>query len=691
MGLPDSLNSSHKHHLLTSFKHVDDLLSDIESILASSTSMSPFPKYRQAILPVQIKVVQDYIARIRAQMIQVLKSQDISPPDPQFAATRSVRVNLEFAEIAFDECGPDALRGYGPVPDPLIPELNGMVEEMRSLLRKLRTYLAQDIGQDPQARLQRLDGTTAEIALLKTLERIINERGLVEFRSALAIILDKLESNSFQIALFGRVSSGKSSLLNHILGMDVLPVGVNPITAVPTRIMHGPEPALTVSYLDRSTERLEIGRLSEFVSEQFNPGNSKHVMRIVVDWPAQRLQDGVVFVDTPGLGSLATAGAAETLAYLPQCDLGVVLVDAGSTLNQEDLSTLQSLDQAAIPAMVLLSKADLHGPEDRDRLMEYITNQISSKLGLKLAVHPVSIKGECTKLLDEWFEKEIQPLCGRHQESAQQSVRRKTGALCEAVEAALKVRVELTAKGSKEQRENLQYAEAHLRKATGEFEVVNTFCLRASEEIRTLGRMGLSRAATDVAQRWFSEGAKEANTRDVVVRNLVETATEGANQVYRKIQGLGQDLSRALVAAASALQVDAPRDENLASVVKEMPRLDLGPIEVNLHRGFLAVLGEAWVRRQVEKKLRGQVGPAVDEAFQRYGRVLESWSRRMLAELRRQFDAHADGYRAQLERLAGTGTAGPDETDAIRRDLKTLSRFHSGQPVVPAHQILDIH
>ncbi len=509
----DALNSSHKHHLLTSFKYVDELLSDVESILLSSTSKSPFPRYRADLSPVQIKVVQDYIARIRAQMIQVLKSRGISPPERRVGATHAIRVNLEFTTIAFDDCRPAALRGYGEVPESAIPELDGLLEEMRSLVRKLITYLAQDVGQDPKARLQRLESTTDEIALLKTLEPIINERGLVEFRPALSIILDKLESHNFQIALFGRVSSGKSSLLNHVLEIDVLPVGVNPITTVPTRITHGPEPALTVTYLDRKQERVEIARLPEFVSEQFNAGNVKHVTRIVVELPSRRLQDGVVFVDTPGLGSLATVGATETLAYLPQCDLGVVLVDAGSTLTQEDVSTLQSLYEAAIPAFVLLSKADLLSAEDRDRSVKYISDQISSQLGLKLAVHPVSIKGEYTRLLDEWFEHEIQPLCERHQELAQQSVRRKTGALREAVEAALKVRTELAEKGSKEEKNHLRVTETELRKATGKFEEVSTFCLRASDEIRVLGRIGLSRAAIEVAQLWSSKDARADRNR----------------------------------------------------------------------------------------------------------------------------------------------------------------------------------
>lgn len=130
----------------------------------------------------------------------------------------------------------------------------------------------------------------------------------------------------------------------------------DPITTVPARIVHSSALRLTVSCADRKPERIEISRLPEFVSEEFNPGNGKRVTRIVVELPSSRLRDGITPVDTPGLGSLATAGAAETLAYLPRCDLGVVLIDAGSTLTTEDLATLRNLYEAAIPARVLSPK-----------------------------------------------------------------------------------------------------------------------------------------------------------------------------------------------------------------------------------------------------------------------------------------------------------------------------------------------
>ena len=69
---------------------------------------------------------------------------------------------------------------------------------------------------------------------------------------------------------------------------DILPVGVNPITAVPTRLMYGCAPRLTVSYADKSPEYLDISQVPEFVSERHNTGNFKHVTRIVVELPSER-------------------------------------------------------------------------------------------------------------------------------------------------------------------------------------------------------------------------------------------------------------------------------------------------------------------------------------------------------------------------------------------------------------------
>jgi GTP-binding protein EngB required for normal cell division len=284
------------------------------------------------------------------------------------------------------------------------------------------------------------------------------------------MIAERLESHRFEIAVFGRVSSGKSSLLNHILRTAVLPVGVNPITAVPTRLIHGPEAVLTVSYADRRTERLAIGCLPEFASEVNNPTNVKGVVRLVVELPSERLKSGLGFVDTPGLGSLAAAGAAETLAYLPQCDLGVVLIAAGTPLNHEDLATIRLLYEAAIPVKVLLSKADLLVPADLESALAYTAGEMRTELGVKIDVHPISTAASHAQLVEQWFAGELAPLYEKHQELAQESIRGKSGALREAVEAALQAQLNGATAGQTLQKEDLLTLERELREAAGKLE-----------------------------------------------------------------------------------------------------------------------------------------------------------------------------------------------------------------------------
>jgi GTP-binding protein EngB required for normal cell division len=461
-----------------------------------------------------------------------------------------------------------------------------------------------------------------------------------------------------------------------------LPVGVNPITAVPTRIVHGPEAVIRVKYLDRQEETLEVSKLPDLVSEEFNPGNSKHATRIVVEIPSRHLETGVVFVDTPGLGSLATSGAAETLAYLPQCDLGVVLVDAGSTLGAEDISTVRRLNEAAIPAQVLLSKADLLTAEERLRSIDYISSQMANHLGLNVPVFAVSTRGEDLLLLRRWFEREIQPLCARHREMSRRSLVRKVGALREAVMAALKVRLDSFGDGPGRRREQLESAESRLRRAAGRFEEVNAWNLRASDEIRSLGGIGLARAAHRIAHDWSSHETPEVDPKRRVADSLDGIASEAARQIADKLQEFAHELSYALGCAAGVLEVAvAPVEEDLSSVAREMPRWDFGTLEVALRPGAFAFLGERFLRNQIGKELRRQIGQEVRNSFERYSRITKYWTERALSELRRRFDAHADGYRSQIERLTNLARAGPEESEGLRHDLEALSDEHPEEPI----------
>ena len=86
-------------------------------------------------------------------------------------------------------------------------------------------YVRQELGTNLETRLRKLEATGYDVALLRLIEQLVTRHGLVEFRPRIDSLASRLEDNNLEVALFGRVSSGKSSLLNALLNMDVLPVG----------------------------------------------------------------------------------------------------------------------------------------------------------------------------------------------------------------------------------------------------------------------------------------------------------------------------------------------------------------------------------------------------------------------------------------------------------------------------------
>lgn len=413
---PGELNRSQRLHLRVSCEYIDKLLGEIEEIIRSPESKSPFPRYANDVSPAEIRVLEHYIRRLRTQLVRTLAWQRISPSNPEIPARRAILTHLNFVGIALDDLRPKEMRGGGPLSSEVADQLNGVVHELRTLEEEMERLLRMNPGTSPEARLDRLETSGHDVALLRTLREVIERNGMHEFRARLNLLLTSLEEQTFEIALFGRVSSGKSSLLNALLGSDVLPVGTTPITAVPVRLQYGESTSASISFSDGHTECTDPGTFASMVSETGNPSNEKCITRALVRLPSPRLREGVALVDTPGLGSLARSGARETLAYLPACDLALLLIDAGGTLNEEDVETLRLLYEAGIPSFVLLSKADLLSEIDLARTIHYTEQRLKEQLHASLNVHPVSALPERVAWLDSFYRFHLDPLFERAHE-----------------------------------------------------------------------------------------------------------------------------------------------------------------------------------------------------------------------------------------------------------------------------------
>jgi GTP-binding protein EngB required for normal cell division len=682
----ETLNPYQANRLRVTCQYIDKILGEIEGILNTATSGAAFPRYSDDVLPAQRRTIEDYIARVRAQLVRVLDGQGIDRGKPFVPASRAVHVHLGAIDIAIEELKPEYMRGYGAVPEGVARELNGIVGELSALISRFDRYLSVGVGEDLKARVERLERTGSDLQLLKTIEEIVRQHGLIEFRPSITAILDRAEDKSFEIAVFGRVSSGKSSLLNAILETNALPVGVTPITAVPTRIVHGDKPSLKVWFSEAPAKTLDVAQLPEFATEEHNPGNQKHVSRLVLTLSSRRLEGGVSFVDTPGLGSLAASGAAETLAYLPKCDLGVMLIDAGSTLTADDLQTIMMLQQAAIPVHVLLSKADLLEPRDRERILRYVTEHIASECRLNIPVHPVSVMPSCRGMLDDWFNQDISPLYQRSQELRVASLRRKIGALRDSVAAALESRLNRRGSSGGQSRDRARAAEALLRKATGAIEEVQTANRRYAER----SGADVSAAIADAAKRFlhaWSNGSYGVVVSGQLVRDsLTQFVHLQARKLQSDIAALATQLATALRQCAADLEIpDVPTEDEFRSLVRGAPVFESPSFSLNVSRPRVTgLLGERAVERSVRAQISRGLPPEFYTAHESYWQLAKSWSDSVSRQLKSKFEDYAESYRAQAEQLLGERQATEGETRNIQESLTRIrARGSSTEELVP--------
>jgi hypothetical protein len=448
-----------------------------------------------------------------------------------------------------------------------------------------------------------------------------------------------------------------------------------------------------------------VSRLVEFSTEQQNPANAKHVTRIQVLVPARRLREGVTFVDTPGLGSLATTGAEETVAYLPKCDLGIVLLDAGSALSHEDLIVVQSLCRAGATAMVLISKADLLAPPDRQRMVDYVRHHLLSEANLDLPVHLVSVIGPDAQFCEQWFENELKPMLESHREATAASLKRKIGLLREAVMDALRVRLDAACsptgrarhfvragedlRDGGAQRTDAPYQEIDscLKQAAEALRGASAILESAEKEGQTLGDntrrlapSALQAVATDIASAWL-KGANPASDAAGIFpaslnRFLAQVSAAFVQSVEEARARLVATLEQAHAASGSR---HGPPEELLKAA--GLPIMDSSPLAARLtlrKPTLLPLLGRRALRRFAESKISGQLEDSLSEFFNLAGKRLEQWHNDALAELRDAFDARAGVYRAVLAQGQRATAENVSEAD-VTRDLFALENWESPQ------------
>jgi len=205
-------------------------------------------------------------------------------------------------------------------------------------------------------------------------------------------LLARLAGDTFQLAVAGQFSRGKTTLMNALLGGPYLPMGSLPMTSVITTVRYGSRPkAIVRRRASGLGAEVALAQVAGYIAQASAIRAEQQVVSAEVEVPAEILRLGFEFIDTPGVGSAVEINTAITRRFLPQADAVIFVTGFDSPLTQAEAGFLADAARHAGKLFLVLNKRDLVSGQDADAALEFVRNRLREDLGMSgLRLFPLS-------------------------------------------------------------------------------------------------------------------------------------------------------------------------------------------------------------------------------------------------------------------------------------------------------------
>lgn len=160
----------------------------------------------------------------------------------------------------------------------------------------------------------------------------------------LDIVAEQLSTKKYRVAIIGEFKRGKSSLVNCILGTELLPTDILPTTAVVNRIIYGTESKIEINYKDGRTEVKSVKELSDYATklDKEKEAVAAGIREIVISYPSVFCQNNIELLDTPGLNDDEFMDKT-TMDVLDKIDTAIVVTKADIAVSETEKKLICNL------------------------------------------------------------------------------------------------------------------------------------------------------------------------------------------------------------------------------------------------------------------------------------------------------------------------------------------------------------
>ncbi|MGB6072239.1 MAG: dynamin family protein [Rhodococcus sp. (in: high G+C Gram-positive bacteria)] len=249
-----------------------------------------------------------------------------------------------------------------------------------------------------------MDGQSTELAeLLSRTAAVATSAGRSDLVDRVEAARSRVLDPRRRIIVVGPLKQGKSQFVNSLLNLTVCSVGDDETTAIPTVVSNAESLSAQLVLADPGNEPIRVDVPPEQITT-VTPASplaqGREVLRLDIGVASPLLADGLVLVDTPGVGGHTNPHAAGTLGLIPSSDAVLVVSDASREFTEPELSFLRQVQGLCPAVAVLITKIDLY-PHWR-QIVEANRGHLE-RAGIDVQMLPVSslLRSHALRLNDE--------------------------------------------------------------------------------------------------------------------------------------------------------------------------------------------------------------------------------------------------------------------------------------------------
>ena len=189
----------------------------------------------------------------------------------------------------------------------------------------------------------------------------------------------RLNNHLFSVGVLGEFRRGKSTVINALLGEEIVPSDIVPTSATLNYVRWDVRPHADINFKDGTGKEVPVNELAAYVTktDSEKAAVAQTVRDAVVYYPCRFCQNGVQIVDTPGLNDDERMTAI-TEEVVPKLDAIIFVLTADSPFSDSEANFVRNKIMMSDISRVIfvLNKIDIVRPKDRQRLIDNIHERI---------------------------------------------------------------------------------------------------------------------------------------------------------------------------------------------------------------------------------------------------------------------------------------------------------------------------